>query len=58
MMRIRRYCARGLAAIDLVVELLARGCGRTRALKGLADMLVDETHSSQMCHQSSANAPN
>ncbi|RJG09050.1 helix-turn-helix domain-containing protein [Pseudomonas cavernicola] len=43
----RISCAGGLAAIDLVVELLARGCGRTRALKGLADMLVDETRSSQ-----------
>ncbi len=39
----RISCAGGSAAIDLAVELLARHCGRTRALKGLADMLVDET---------------
>jgi len=38
----RISCAGGSAAIDLAVELLARHCGRTRALKGLADMLVDE----------------
>lgn len=37
----RISCAGGSAAIDLAVELLARHCGRTRALKGLADMLVD-----------------
>ncbi|MCY1407191.1 HTH-type transcriptional regulator CdhR [compost metagenome] len=42
----RISCAGGLAAIDLAVELLARACGRTRALKGLADMLVDEPRSS------------
>lgn len=40
-------CAGGTAAIDLAVELLARGSGRTRALKGLADMLVDETRSGE-----------
>jgi transcriptional regulator GlxA family with amidase domain len=40
-------CAGGTAAIDLAVELLARGSGRARALKGLADMLVDETRSGQ-----------
>jgi len=39
----RVTCGGGSAAIDLAVELLARHCGRTRALKGLADMLVDET---------------
>ncbi|MCL1138672.1 helix-turn-helix domain-containing protein [Shewanella pneumatophori] len=38
----RISCAGGNAAIDLAVELLARHCGRTKALKGLADMLVDE----------------
>ncbi len=38
----RVTCGGGSAAIDLAVELLARHCGRTRALKGLADMLVDE----------------
>ncbi|MCG9730073.1 helix-turn-helix domain-containing protein [Shewanella sp. Isolate13] len=38
----RISCAGGSAAIDLAVELLSRHCGRTRALKGLADMLVDE----------------
>ncbi|MFI8983017.1 GlxA family transcriptional regulator [Ectopseudomonas khazarica] len=43
----RISCAGGTAAIDLAVELLARGSGRARALKGLADMLVDETRSGQ-----------
>ncbi|WCE31911.1 GlxA family transcriptional regulator [Vibrio sp. SCSIO 43137] len=38
----RISCAGGNAAIDLAVELLSRHCGRQRALKGLADMLVDE----------------
>ncbi|ABZ75443.1 transcriptional regulator, AraC family [Shewanella halifaxensis HAW-EB4] len=38
----RISCAGGSAAIDLAVELLARHCGRIKALKGLADMLVDE----------------
>jgi transcriptional regulator GlxA family with amidase domain len=33
---------RRTAAIDMAVELLARHCGRARACKGLADMLVDE----------------
>ncbi|MBU6950239.1 GlxA family transcriptional regulator [Hahella sp. HN01] len=41
----RISCAGGVAAVDLAVELLARHCGRTRALKGLADMLVDEARS-------------
>ncbi|WP_051035736.1 GlxA family transcriptional regulator [Photobacterium marinum] len=40
--RNRISCAGGRAAIDLAVELLSRHCGRTRAQKGLADMLVDE----------------
>ena len=40
-------CAGGTAAIDLAVELLSRACGRDRALKGLADMLVDETRDSR-----------
>lgn len=43
----RISCAGGAAAIDLAVELLAQGSGRARALKGLADMLVDETRSGQ-----------
>ncbi|MND43433.1 HTH-type transcriptional regulator CdhR [compost metagenome] len=43
----RISCAGGTAAIDVAVELLAQACGRVRALKGLADMLVDETRSSQ-----------
>ncbi len=38
----RVTCGGGSAAIDLAVELLAKHCGRIRALKGLADMLVDE----------------
>lgn len=43
----RISCAGGTAAIDLAAALLARGSGRARALKGLADMLVDETRSGQ-----------
>ena len=43
----RVSCAGGAAAIDLAVELLSRACGRTKALKGLADMLVDESRSSE-----------
>ncbi len=43
----RITCAGGTAAIDLAVELLARTCGRARALKGLADMLVDESRDSR-----------
>lgn len=43
----RISCAGGSAAIDLAVEILARACGRARALKGLADMLVDEARSSR-----------
>ncbi len=35
----------GTAAIDLAVELLARKVGREQALKGLADMIVDEPRS-------------
>ncbi|MGF1701913.1 helix-turn-helix domain-containing protein [Photobacterium makurazakiensis] len=38
----RVSCAGGTAAIELAVELLSRHCGKTKALKGLADMLVDE----------------
>lgn len=37
----RASCPGGAAAIDLAVELLARHLGRTQALKGLPDMLVD-----------------
>ena len=43
----RISCAGGTAAIDLAVELVARACGRSRALKGLSDMLVDETRDSR-----------
>ncbi|MFJ4394954.1 GlxA family transcriptional regulator [Pseudomonas sp. NPDC089396] len=43
----RITCAGGTAAIDLAVELLSHGCGRARALKGLADMLVDESRNSR-----------
>ena len=39
--RDRITCAGGTAAIDMAVELLSRHCGRVRAFKGLADMLVD-----------------
>lgn len=53
----RISCAGGTAAIDLAVELLARGTGRARALKGLADMLVDETRSGQHALRSLEVAP-
>jgi transcriptional regulator GlxA family with amidase domain len=43
--RDRISCAGGATAIDMAVELLSRHCGRARALKGLADMLVDEPRS-------------
>lgn len=43
----RITCAGGTAAIDLAVELIARASGRARALKGLADMLVDESRDSR-----------
>ncbi|MBY6108028.1 helix-turn-helix domain-containing protein [Ferrimonas balearica] len=39
----RISCAGGSATIDLATALLERHCGPTRALKGLADMLVDES---------------
>lgn len=39
-------CSGGSSAIDLAVEILARACGRSKALKGLSDMLVDEARSS------------
>jgi len=45
--RTRITCAGGTAAIDLAVELLSDACGRARALKGLADMLVDESRDSR-----------
>jgi len=38
----RITCGGGSAAIDLAIELLTQHCGRTRALKGLPEMLVDE----------------
>ncbi|MGG2398815.1 GlxA family transcriptional regulator [Pseudomonas sp. SH1-B] len=53
----RISCAGGTAAIDLAVELLAHGCGRARALKGLADMLVDETRSGQHALRSLQGSP-
>ena len=40
--RDRITCPGGTAAIDLAVELISRHCGQTRALKGMADLLVDE----------------
>jgi len=43
----RITCAGGTAAIDLAVALLSAACGRARALKGLADMLVDESRDSR-----------
>lgn len=43
----RISCAGGSAAIDLATELISRHCGRERALKGLADMLVDETRNTE-----------
>ena len=43
----RISCAGGTAVIELAIELLARKSGRERALKGLADMLVDETRNQQ-----------
>ncbi len=35
-------CPGGTAAIDVAVEVISRRCGRARATKGLADMIVDE----------------
>lgn len=43
--RDRISCAGGATAVDMAVELLSRHCGQLRAMKGLADMLVDETRS-------------
>ncbi|GJL82413.1 MAG: AraC family transcriptional regulator [marine bacterium B5-7] len=40
--RDRITCPGGTAAIDLAVDLISRHCGRQRALKGMADLLVDE----------------
>ena len=39
----RVSCAGGTAAIDLAVAILSRHLGQTWAVKGLADMLVDES---------------
>ncbi|SQD78453.1 GlxA family transcriptional regulator [Moritella yayanosii] len=39
----RVSCAGGTAAIDLAVAILSRHLGQSRAVKGLADMLVDES---------------
>jgi transcriptional regulator GlxA family with amidase domain len=41
----RISCSGGSAAIDLVVAILSRHLGQTRAIKGLADMLIDENRS-------------
>ena len=35
-------CPGGTAAIDLAVDIVAGYCGRSRATKGLADLVVDE----------------
>jgi transcriptional regulator GlxA family with amidase domain len=43
----RITCAGGTAAIDLAVALISHASGRARALKGLADMLVDESRDSR-----------
>ncbi|KAA3625864.1 MAG: GlxA family transcriptional regulator [Proteobacteria bacterium] len=40
--RDRITCPGGTAAIDLAVDLISRHCGKQRALKGMADLLVDE----------------
>lgn len=53
----RISCAGGSAAIDLAVELLVQHCGRTRALKGLADMLVDEARESRHLLKSQSAEP-
>ena len=53
----RISCSGGTAAIDLAVELLSRACGRARALKGLADMLVDETRDSRHALRSLEQEP-
>ncbi len=43
-------CPGGTAAIDVAVEVISRRCGRARATKGLADMIVDE-------HRAAFHAP-
>jgi transcriptional regulator GlxA family with amidase domain len=53
----RISCAGGTAAIDLAVALIARTSGRERALKGLADMLVDESRDSRHALRSLDAAP-
>jgi transcriptional regulator GlxA family with amidase domain len=53
----RITCAGGTAAIDLAVELIARASGRARALKGLADMLVDESRDSRHALRSLETGP-
>jgi len=45
----RISCSGGSAAIDLAVAILSRHLGQTWALKGLADMLVDENR--EQLHQ-------
>ena len=39
-------CPGGTASIDLAIELLSRKLGRTRALKGLIEMSIDQRRSS------------
>ncbi|QFI38676.1 helix-turn-helix domain-containing protein [Moritella marina ATCC 15381] len=41
----RISCSGGSAAIDLAVAILSRHLGQTWAIKGLADMLIDESRS-------------
>jgi transcriptional regulator GlxA family with amidase domain len=53
----RVSCAGGSAAIDLAVELLVKHCGRARAIKGLAYMLVDEARESQHLLKSQSEEP-
>jgi len=53
----RITCAGGSAAIDVAVELLVQHCGRARALKGLADMLVDEPRASRHLLRSQSAEP-
>lgn len=53
----RITCAGGSAAIDVAVELLVQHCGRARALKGLADMLVDEPRASRHLLKSQSAEP-
>ena len=53
----RISCAGGSAAIARAVELLVQHCGRARALKGLADMLVDAPRQSRHRLESQSAEP-